>query len=34
VLVQQRFESKDVCDRHVVGWSAALDRMTKTTSGT
>ncbi|WP_420970493.1 SRPBCC family protein [Bradyrhizobium sp. B120] len=27
VLLQQRFENKETCDRHVIGWSAALDRM-------
>ena len=27
VLLQQRFESKDVCDRHAIGWSSALDRI-------
>lgn len=34
VLVHRRFETKDVCDRHVIGWSAALDRMTNTIGGT
>jgi len=27
VLVQQRFESKEICDRHTVGWSSAFDRL-------
>ena len=31
VLVQQRFESKEICDRHVVGWSSALDRLATST---
>ncbi len=29
LLVQQRFESSDVCDRHTFGWSAAFDRLAK-----
>lgn len=29
VLVQQRFESKEICDRHAVGWSSAFDRLAK-----
>jgi uncharacterized protein YndB with AHSA1/START domain len=29
VLMQQRFESKDACDRHSFGWSSAFDRLTK-----
>lgn len=29
VLVQQRFESKQVRDNHNVGWSSCFDRMTK-----
>jgi uncharacterized protein YndB with AHSA1/START domain len=29
VLVQQRFESKEICDRHTVGWSSAFDRLAK-----
>lgn len=29
VLVQQRFESKQACDNHIVGWSSAFDRVTK-----
>jgi uncharacterized protein YndB with AHSA1/START domain len=28
VLVQSRFESKQACDNHSAGWSAALDRQT------
>lgn len=31
VLVQQRFESKEICDRHTVGWSSALDRLATST---
>jgi uncharacterized protein YndB with AHSA1/START domain len=30
VLVQQRFESADTCDRHTIGWSSAFDRLAKT----
>ncbi len=29
VLMQQRFESKQVRDNHNVGWSSCFDRMTK-----
>jgi uncharacterized protein YndB with AHSA1/START domain len=29
VLVQHRFESRETCDRHSIGWLAALDRLTK-----
>ena len=27
VLLQARFENKDIGDRHVIGWSSALDRI-------
>jgi len=27
VLVQQRFESSDACDRHTIGWASSLDRL-------
>ncbi|MFB9262453.1 SRPBCC domain-containing protein [Bradyrhizobium erythrophlei] len=27
VLLQERFESKDTCDRHGVGWTSAIDRI-------
>lgn len=30
VLVQQRFENKETCDRHSNGWSSAFDRLTTT----
>lgn len=29
VLMQQRFESKQICDRHFIGWSSAFDRLAK-----
>jgi uncharacterized protein YndB with AHSA1/START domain len=29
LLVQQRFESKEICDRHTIGWSSAFDRLAK-----
>jgi uncharacterized protein YndB with AHSA1/START domain len=29
LLVQQRFESKEICDRHTIGWSCAFDRLAK-----
>jgi len=29
VLLQRRFESKQVRDNHTVGWSSAFDRLTK-----
>jgi len=29
VLVQTRFESKETCDRHSIGWSSAFDRLAK-----
>src|SRR5262249_22532321 len=27
VLVQRRFDSRETCDRHITGWSSALDRL-------
>jgi uncharacterized protein YndB with AHSA1/START domain len=32
VLVQQRFESRETCGRHAVGWSSAFDRLAKIAS--
>jgi uncharacterized protein YndB with AHSA1/START domain len=29
VLVQQRFETKEVCERHTIGWAASLDRLAR-----
>ncbi|HEY3147866.1 MAG TPA: SRPBCC domain-containing protein, partial [Dongiaceae bacterium] len=29
VLLQERFESKETCDRHIVGWSSAFHRIEK-----
>jgi uncharacterized protein YndB with AHSA1/START domain len=29
LLVQQRFETEEICDRHTIGWSSAFDRLTK-----
>jgi uncharacterized protein YndB with AHSA1/START domain len=29
VLVQHRFEDKQVCDRHHVGWAQSLDRLAR-----